>query len=91
MAEENRTNDELHDEMEALKADMHKIQDDLRELAQTLVQRGRDSAQQFQDRARAQVESSMEQFHNYVEERPMAVVAGAFVAGLVFGMIFGRR
>ena len=91
MAEENRTNDELHNEMDALKADMQKIQEDLRELAQTLVQRGRASANEFQDRARAQVESSVEQLHDYVEERPMTVVAGAFAAGLVFGMIFGRR
>lgn len=83
VAESNKGADNLNQEMNALRDDLKKVQNDLRELGQTIVDTGRDSA-------REQWESGNEQFQKYVQERPLHVVLGAFIAGLVAGMIFRR-
>lgn len=89
MAEGNKA-ENLNKEMENLREDLKKIQDDLRELAQTIVDVGRDSARTARENVEQQWKAQAEQFQKYVEERPMAVVMGALVVGLVAGILFRR-
>jgi ElaB/YqjD/DUF883 family membrane-anchored ribosome-binding protein len=94
MAEESqqqRTSGELHEEVDALKADLRKLQSDLREITNTLWDMGETSYRQTSDRVHDQVEGSIKQAEDYVRRQPLKTVAFCFISGLVVGKLFSRR
>lgn len=81
----------LRAEMEQLRSDISAISQTLQDIVQTegtaSYERIRKSAEKVQSQARHTAEALSDQ----IEERPLTSLAGAFVVGLLLGMLFGRR
>jgi len=91
MAEQQeQTTGDLHQEIDTLKADLRKIQSDVREITDTLWTMGRDSYNETSEQMQERIESSLQQAQDYVQRRPLATVAGCFIAGFVLGKLFSR-
>lgn len=91
MADDNGKREELEREIASLKEDLTKLQGDLKHVAETAVDAGRDTAHQAREQASKQWQEGVDAARTYVEEKPMAVVIGAFLVGMVMGTLFGRK
>jgi ElaB/YqjD/DUF883 family membrane-anchored ribosome-binding protein len=80
----------LRTELQTLREDLAKLQTDLRAVAQSMVESGKRQAKQTGQRLNEQMESTLDTVQDYIEERPIATVAIAFMTGMLMGRILGR-
>jgi ElaB/YqjD/DUF883 family membrane-anchored ribosome-binding protein len=89
--EQTQSQHDLHGEVESLKADLHKLQSDLREITDTIWGMGQQSYQHASDSMHESVEHGLHQVEDYVSRQPIKTLIMAFVGGLVLGKLFSRR
>jgi ElaB/YqjD/DUF883 family membrane-anchored ribosome-binding protein len=89
--EQRQTAGDLHDEVDALKADLRQLQTDLRQVTNSLWDVGQQSYRQTSEQMHDRVESSLKQAEDYVQRQPLKTVAICFVSGFVLGKLFSRR
>ncbi|MGZ9106999.1 MAG: DUF883 family protein [Rhodoplanes sp.] len=85
-------------EIEALKVEMDKLRMDmaaatrtLREIGSSLGAEAAGRVRESADKAREQVRKTADDVSHQIEERPIVSIIGAFVVGLLLGMLFSRR
>lgn len=91
--EEQRSKD-----IDALKAELDKLRADVvtatrtaKELGGTLSEQAAGRIRESADRARARVNKSAADVGHEIEERPLVSIVGAFLIGLLLGLVFARR
>lgn len=91
--EEQRSKDieALRGELDKLRADVVAATRTARELGGTLGEQAASRVRETADRARAQVNRSAADVGHQIEERPLTSIVGAFLIGLLLGLVFGRR
>lgn len=85
-----RSSEQLQEEMHTLREDLRKVQGDLQQIAESAVSWGRESYEQARDVASHRMETGMDQVEQYVRQRPITMVLTAFGIGLLMGAIFRR-
>ena len=65
--------------------------DNARESIRTAFDRGSEKAAQFKDAAFDRGRTALTAIERTIDERPLAVIGGVFVGGLVLGMLLSRR
>lgn len=82
---------DLKGEVDALKQDLAKVRQDLRELTDTAAHLGRDSAKYAREQIGENLQACMTCVDDYMHKQPLKTVAMAFGAGFVLAKVFGRR
>lgn len=86
-----KSQSETLDDIDALKADLVKVKDDLASLAGNLMDKGKESAKAVRASVEQKFNSSLESVGEFVEERPVTTVLLAFGAGVVTAMLLRRK
>ena len=80
----------LSSEVEEIRGDLSKLRDDLRQMADTVIGRGREQARHAQDQMRTGWDQSVHNLQKQVEDRPVTTMVGAFVIGIILGRLLGK-
>ena len=78
-------------EIEAIKADLAALHDDVASLARSLMERGTKKARAARKAVEAQVAEATDTVEEFVQERPFTTLAVAFGAGALFAVLLRRR
>jgi ElaB/YqjD/DUF883 family membrane-anchored ribosome-binding protein len=65
--------------------------DNARDSLRTAFDKGSEKAAQFKDAAFDRGRNALTTIERTIEERPMAVVGGVFLGGILLGMLLSRR
>lgn len=98
MATSDVREEQRNKDIDALKAELDKLRGDLvtatrtvKELGGTLSDQAAGRVRETAERTRAQVRKSAADVGHEIEERPLVSIIGAFLVGLLLGMVFARR
>jgi ElaB/YqjD/DUF883 family membrane-anchored ribosome-binding protein len=90
--------EQIDNDLEALRGDIGKMRADLTKLSETLqnlIRHGGseafDKVRQSTDWMKDEVRKTGQSLTKEIEERPVAAVVAAFIAGMVLGALFNRR
>lgn len=75
------------DDLEAIKADMRELREDLRKLANSVGDRAVGEAREFRGSVQEKVEEQLQGVERYVETRPLTSILAAFGVGLLVGKL----
>lgn len=78
-------------EIEAIKADLAALRDDMSSLSRSLMERGTKKARAARKAVEAQVAEATDTVEEFVQERPFTTLAVAFGAGALFAVLLRRR
>ena len=78
-------------EIQAIKADLGALRDDMSSLSKALLKRGVRTARAAREAVEHQIEGAGESVEAMVHERRFAMLALAFSAGAVLGLLLHRR
>jgi ElaB/YqjD/DUF883 family membrane-anchored ribosome-binding protein len=82
---------DLSSDVEALRADLARLKEDLRSMGGSLADQARGSARSAKDAATAKWDDSVSAVHHQIEERPFTSVLVAFGVGLLVGKILDSK
>jgi len=78
-------------ELQAIKADLATLRDDMSSLSKTLMRDGRKKARAARDAVEKGLADAGESVEEFVEERPYATMAISFSAGALLAILLCRR
>ena len=81
----------LRTEMEQLRSDISAISKTLQDIVGTEGAAGYERIRKSAERVQSQARRTAEAVSDHIEERPLTSLTGAFVLGLLLGILFGRR
>lgn len=92
----------LDKDIENLKDNMTKLREDLTQISQTLLEKGKSETEVAKDRlieelkyeldvAKAKGKKTVESVESQIQEKPFMSLLIAFIVGLVLGKLFDRR
>lgn len=92
----------LDKDIENLKDNMAKLREDLTQISQTLLEKGKSETEVAKDRlieelkyeldvAKAKGKKTVESVESQIQEKPFMSLLIAFIVGLVLGKLFDRR
>jgi ElaB/YqjD/DUF883 family membrane-anchored ribosome-binding protein len=77
-------------DIQALKDDLARLRDDVSNIANAWVTRGRDRVQSAAGTLQDGLRSSLDNVHGFVRERPVQTIIVAGVIGLIIGRLLRR-
>jgi len=84
-------NDSPSADLQAVKADLAALRDDMSSLSKTLMRDGKKRARAARDAVEKGLTDASESVEEFVEERPYATMAIAFGAGALLAVLLCRR
>lgn len=89
-------------DIESLKENVAKLREDLSQMTQTLLEKGKSETEVAKDRlieelkieleaAKVKGKETVETLETQIQEKPLASLLIAFIVGLVLGKLFDRR
>lgn len=80
----------VHTELDALKADLVSVKADLKSLTEAAVAAGRETATATKNQVDEKLNEGCEAVRQQVNERPLTMLGGAFVVGMLAAALLKR-
>lgn len=78
-------------ELQAIKADLAALRDDMSSMSRSLVESGTKKARAARKAVEQQLSNASDSVEEFVQERPFTTLAMAFGAGAVFALLLRRK